>query len=212
MTRSDHGTAHDHDWLAVVQEMNAADGADVSSGEALPDRLDVLRDLVNTLDVEGGTDALDEPSALARWCADRGLLRADVATTAADLEQVRAVREALREALAANHDGGPVSASARRTLHAVADRARLTLRCGSDGRMVLVPGSPGVDGALGVVLAIAERAVHTGSWARLKVCRGDDCLWAFYDASRNRSGKWCSMAVCGNRAKVRAFRARQHSS
>jgi predicted RNA-binding Zn ribbon-like protein len=47
-----------------------------------------------------------------------------------------------------------------------------------------------------------------GTWARVKACRAEDCRWAFYDFSRNRSGTWCDMAVCGNRAKVRAYRAR----
>ena len=38
----------------------------------------------------------------------------------------------------------------------------------------------------------------TGVWNRLKVCPNDDCAWAFYDESRNRSRRWCSMNVCGN--------------
>jgi predicted RNA-binding Zn ribbon-like protein len=47
-----------------------------------------------------------------------------------------------------------------------------------------------------------------GTWDRLKACAADDCHWAFYDHTRNRSGRWCSMAVCGNRAKVERFRER----
>ncbi len=41
------------------------------------------------------------------------------------------------------------------------------------------------------------------------VCSSDTCQWAFYDRSKNRSGRWCSMQVCGNRTKTRAYRARQ---
>jgi predicted RNA-binding Zn ribbon-like protein len=44
---------------------------------------------------------------------------------------------------------------------------------------------------------------------RVKICPADDCRWAFHDNSRNGSRQWCSMAVCGNRAKARAHRARQ---
>jgi predicted RNA-binding Zn ribbon-like protein len=47
-----------------------------------------------------------------------------------------------------------------------------------------------------------------GTFERLKICRNDECQWAFYDHSRNRSGVWCTMAVCGNRMKGRAFRTR----
>jgi predicted RNA-binding Zn ribbon-like protein len=47
------------------------------------------------------------------------------------------------------------------------------------------------------------------SWGRLTACRNDDCLWAFYDGSRNHGGTWCDMAACGNRLKNRDLRARR---
>ena len=58
------------------------------------------------------------------------------------------------------------------------------------------------------MLAIVFRAMEDGTWARLKACREDTCQWAFYDRSKNRSATWCSMAVCGNRAKARTYRQR----
>ncbi len=45
--------------------------------------------------------------------------------------------------------------------------------------------------------------------ARVKRCPGDGCGWLFLDTSRNGSRRWCDMAGCGNRARVRAFAARQ---
>jgi predicted RNA-binding Zn ribbon-like protein len=65
-----------------------------------------------------------------------------------------------------------------------------------------------VDGALGALLGTVAAAMADGTWSRLKACRADNCHWAFYDHTRNRSGVWCDMAVCGNRAKVRAYRHR----
>ena len=51
-------------------------------------------------------------------------------------------------------------------------------------------------------------AAPAEEWTRLKVCARDSCRWAFYDTSRNRSGRWCSMAGCGNIVKMRrAYRA-----
>ncbi len=52
-------------------------------------------------------------------------------------------------------------------------------------------------------------SLHEGTWSRLKACAAEDCQFAFYDHSKNRSGHWCTMAECGNRAKVRSYRARQ---
>jgi predicted RNA-binding Zn ribbon-like protein len=49
-----------------------------------------------------------------------------------------------------------------------------------------------------------------GSWSRLKACR--NCCWSFYDYSPNRSATWCSMQLCGNRKKTRAYRRRRAQS
>jgi len=79
---------------------------------------------------------------------------------------------------------------------------------------VLEPdGRPGLasDHPLGPVAIAAVRMAFEGRWERLKLCGDDDCRWAFVDASRNRAGRWCDMASCGNRAKSRAFRARQRA-
>jgi hypothetical protein len=61
--------------------------------------------------------------------------------------------------------------------------------------------------ALDRVVAIALGAMIDGSWGRLKACR--NCRWSFYDKSPNRSGTWCSMQLCGNRRKTRAYRRRK---
>ena len=81
-----------------------------------------------------------------------------------------------------------------------------------DGSVTIEPCRPGVDGALGRLLGIVAEAQKEGTWSRLKACPWDTCRWAFYDHSRNRSGVWCNMAVCGNRAKVRSYRERHGSS
>jgi predicted RNA-binding Zn ribbon-like protein len=52
------------------------------------------------------------------------------------------------------------------------------------------------------------RCCRHALWERLQVCPEDDCAGAFYDESRNRSRRWCSMNVYGNRQKVRAYRDR----
>ena len=46
--------------------------------------------------------------------------------------------------------------------------------------------------------------------ARLRECPGEDCGWLFLDISKNSRRQWCDMQTCGNLAKVRRFRQRQH--
>ena len=62
-----------------------------------------------------------------------------------------------------------------------------------------------------VNLLAVERLQVLGAWERLKACPAEDCEWAFFDVSRNRSRTWCSMEECGNRAKTRRYRRRKGS-
>jgi predicted RNA-binding Zn ribbon-like protein len=172
-----------------------------------PGSLELVREFVNTLDVEEGVDTLSSPRALGAWLRARSLLR-EGPVTRPDLARARKVREALRALLAANN-GLSVRKEAALALSRAARRADLRLRFEPDGSVRLEPAARGVDGALGRLLAIAAAAVAEGTWPRLKACRAPDCRWAFYDHARNRSRHWCSMAVCGNREKARAYRRRR---
>jgi predicted RNA-binding Zn ribbon-like protein len=129
--------------------------------------------------------------------------------TAADLAEALELREALRRLLIANN-GGPRSAADVDVLDRMALRAGLRLRFGSAPmRVMLEPAAAGVAGALGRLVAVAAEAVNDGSWSRLKACAEHTCQWAFYDRTKNHSGHWCQMMVCGNRSKARQFRQRR---
>ena len=65
---------------------------------------------------------------------------------------------------------------------------------------------------LGLLAAAVIDAHAAGTWPRLKVCVEDTCQWAFIDSSKNRSRSWCSMRICGNRTKTRAYRARNRAA
>ena len=175
---------------------------------AAPGELETVRGFVNTLDVEDGIDALADPAALARWLRDRSLLDAAATVSVGDVGRAVALREALREALRANHDRAPMPAGVLAALNDVAARAELAVELGPAGRWVARPRAGGVDGALGALLVLVADAVADGSWTRLKVCANDACQWGFYDRSRARTGRWCTMRLCGNRAKQQAWRAR----
>jgi predicted RNA-binding Zn ribbon-like protein len=127
-----------------------------------------------------------------------------------DLERITALRAALRKLLLANNRGVE---DERALDHLRDEAARVPLRVqfGGQGQSALVPGRPGIDAVVGELVAIVHEAMADGTWPRLKACRSDTCEWAFYDRSRNRSGTWCSMAVCGNRAKARSYRHRHGS-
>lgn len=154
---------------------------------------------VNTLELETGAEEL--PS----WLEQHG-----VRPTRAAVARAGEVREALRGLLLAHNGLDADVEGASAVLDEAARRARVALRV-RGGEVALEPGARGVDRRLGEVLAAVAAAAADGTWARVKACRAPDCRWAFFDQARNRSRTWCSMAVCGNRAKARRYRARHGS-
>lgn len=202
-------------WREVSQPQPG--GRDPAPGE-----LALVQSFINShydLVVEHGRDLLGTPAGLDDWLAARGMIGAPhVPLSAEDRLRAVAIREALRalagntSGLAAGNTSGPaagntsgLAAGAYADLNGAARGAPVEIRFSERGPgFVAAPAAAPLDRALGVLLAIAARAMIDGSWARLKVCPGDHCGWAFYDHSRNQSGRWCSMAVCGGRAKARS--------
>ena len=173
-----------------------------------PGALALVQAFVNTADLEEGWDVFADPAGLRDWLVDRGLLETTATLSPADLAQSLAVREAIRELLFANN-GGVADEAAVATLNDVAAAAPLIVRFDVASQAHAVPGATGLAGALAQLFGYILAARIDGTWPRLKACRNDVCRWAFYDASKNRSGHWCSMAICGSRRKTRAYRARR---
>jgi predicted RNA-binding Zn ribbon-like protein len=169
----------------------------------------LLRDFVNTLDVELAGDEIDTPARLRAWLTQRGLVSGPVAGSEADVRTARALREGLRSAMLAHHASTAPQPHGSGPVGLDEVLAGLPLRVAYAGGPGLVPCRAGVVGALGWIAAALVGARGDGSWARLKVCQEDGCRWAFLDTSKNRSRAWCSMRVCGNRTKTRAYRARR---
>ena len=173
-----------------------------------PGRLAFVQAFLNTFwDLDGdGSEVWSTPGAYGAWLRARGFDGAEASP--GDLGRALELREALRALCRANHDDGDAPAALAaldRIAHAVAPAAALapSLRTGA-----LDPAGDGPDAACALALGIVFAARADGTFARLKACPHAHCGWAFYDASRNRSGQWCSMRICGNRTKGEAFRRR----
>jgi predicted RNA-binding Zn ribbon-like protein len=175
--------------------------------ESAPEPLALVQDFLNTLDLEGEVEQLGGVGELRAWLTERGLLDRVARVSDDDLERALAVRAGLRELAMANADL-PVDHAPIRALNLALDPALLQARFDPAGGWRLDPGRPGVEGALARLAAVVIDAMGDGTWTRLKPCRNHDCRWLFYDHSTNRSGTWCSMAMCGNRLKARAYRRR----
>jgi predicted RNA-binding Zn ribbon-like protein len=171
----------------------------------VPQTLALVESFLNAVDVESAADDFDSLAKYSRWLERHGQPSAGL--DEADRRDAVALRDALRAVTRAHHDQSEADPD---ELTALTDRIRLRARFGPDG-VGLESAEEGARTVLGAVLAGVVLAARDGSWTRMKICREDTCQWVFYDQSTNSSKQWCSMRVCGNRNKTRAYRSRQRT-
>jgi predicted RNA-binding Zn ribbon-like protein len=173
------------------------------------DDIELVSSFVNTLEkktTQPDEESLDSPEALRSWMDAQGIPAGD-RLGQKDLKQAIEFREAMRLLLLSNN-GADLDAGVLRRLRQAADAGLIRVEIEDDGQAYPRPAEVGVSALIARLLAAVSDIQCAGTWERLKACAADDCQWAFYDTSRNRSRTWCSMEVCGNRAKTRAYRAR----
>jgi predicted RNA-binding Zn ribbon-like protein len=173
---------------------------------AAPGKLDRIKGFINTVNLES-QDPYAGPDGLSEWLEASGLLRA---AAPEQLAELRRFREALRQVLEANAGQGDPQA-AWRALEPFGRESCLKVEIRDSGPVLRAEGT-GEGAIIGSLLADAYEAVATGTWPRLKACRKPSCRWAYYDRSKNGSGAWCSMAVCGNRMKAKRRRQKSRVS
>ncbi|HEY0753821.1 MAG TPA: CGNR zinc finger domain-containing protein [Ktedonobacteraceae bacterium] len=153
---------------------------------------------------------LANPEQLRAWLVEHDLLTADRPIAEGDFRRILQVREALRTFLRTNNDCADAPPQVE-LLNTLAGNAPLRVHFQRAGLPALAPDIAGGDGVIAHLLGIVFTSMIDGSWSRLKVCRNERCQKAFYDASKNRSGAWCSMTGCGSRSKARVYRQRHMS-
>jgi predicted RNA-binding Zn ribbon-like protein len=180
-------------------------------GKPAPVPLLAVQAFANTLDVEDDVDHLASTESFAAWLRDVELAGRNLEVREGDLTGALRLRDAVRGLLSANTTGER-DPDAAALLARLASRHHVAIAADRDGN--LTPDLEPVRRAEQFVpqlLAVIFQAQATGTWPRLKLCQNPECLWAFYDSSKNRSGTWCRMGLCGNRLKNRAYRERQRS-
>ena len=173
-----------------------------------PGRLELVQEFVNSAELPDGDDELASSTAAAAWLRRHGAGVGRI--TDAERRRLTEVREALRSLLQGNA-GHAVEPNAASLLTSTFNDAGLGAVISPRGAQ-LVPARSGVQGFFGELGSAIVEATLDGTWTRLKVCHDDECRWAFYDRSKNGCSVWCSMRVCGSRAKARAYRERSRTA
>lgn len=193
--------------LALVGGDLALDFANTSSGRGSSAPQEHLRrpehvvewaahaKIVGTEDAERLLRVLAADEGLATRLLDEALaLREDIYDLAAALAAGQPAPDACVESLTKAHAGALAL-------------ARLTPLGRNFGWSWSAEQSP-VAALLGPISLSALTLLQQADLARVKQCQGDKCGWLFFDATKNKSRRWCEMEVCGNRAKQKRFGAR----
>jgi predicted RNA-binding Zn ribbon-like protein len=179
--------------------------------ELAPEGLAFVQDLMNTVSAgkPRATDLLADrgdaqawlDQALAQWSQVTGAPAPQVQLELRDQEELRSFRDNLRRAARQDHDGTippPHTAS-------------IAMQLDSHGQVHPEPRGTGWRRVAALALIEIFQAQQAGTWQRLKMCRNEQCGTAFFDRSRNNSGVWHDVKVCGNAANLRAYHARQRA-
>jgi predicted RNA-binding Zn ribbon-like protein len=187
-------------------------------------------DFLNTVATPAGTtyDWLADGADLVDWLERSALI--DHATAGEFREgnprqldrvakEARALREWLRR-FVKRHAGNALKASAQKELEELNELlAKDHVYFQIEPRSGPAPSSPfelklrrrwaEPEQLLQPIAAAVGDLISTADFRLLRACENPDCTIFFYDRSKNHRRRWCSMAMCGNRAKVAAFRNRQ---
>ena len=162
-------------------------------------------DLANSWDtLEANPELMKDAATLKRFLSSRG--HGEFRPTNRDLAEVRALRDELRAAFAAESE-----AAAVRRLNSVLKRsaARPQLERSGDGWRIRWVGPPVDTLASATAMSLLE-AIRDDGWERFGICAGAPCCCVFVDRSKNRSRRFCSQ-LCADRVAQALHRQRRKS-
>lgn len=197
--------AHRFFFLGNLLCLDFTNTEPVLDGERV-DLLGGFGDLARWLREAGVLGQEEERSARARW--------EERAEGAKLLAEARALRAAIREAaerLAAGRGPGTAVVKAVNRVLAAGPTYRRLVR---EGDRFVTRLEPVAASALRLLAPVAESAawlLEHGDPSLVRRCGGAGCVLLFYDTTKNRSRRWCSMEGCGSRAKAGAYYRRHHA-
>jgi predicted RNA-binding Zn ribbon-like protein len=167
-----------------------------------PGGLAAVQLLVNSVDLEDGTDRMATVAGMREWLGEVGLPAAGLRD--ADRLLLIRLREAIRDFVDARDD--PAHPAPEQLAPLV---EQLALEARFEGGAFRLAGTTPVGRTAAPVVDAVRTAMADGTWPRLKVCERDTCRWLFFDHSRNANSRWCASSVCGSREKSRRAYARR---
>ena len=166
-------------------------------GVPAPGDLVILHGFLNTRSIELGVDDFASAAQMTDWLRTAGLWQIRSQLQESEFQQLLVFRETIREVLQGSRENGSLLAlSANIQFGFTMNNNHLQLKPSTRSSEERVRGS---------LLAIIYNSIKDGTWPRFKCCALPSCGWAYYDNTRSRTKKWCSMKTCGSRHKAREY-------
>ena len=166
-----------------------------------PGRLMLLEGFLNTWSGELGFDDFETALSTEAWLRGVGLWTGSRKLSSKHHEQVVAFRSDLRAWILDKKAVKPMN-------DAVAD-VTFRAKFGNAGAVEFGVTGNASQTVLGLLTEVIVQGQQDGTWDRFKCCELPTCGWAFYDATRSRTKRWCSMKTCGSRHKAREYYKRK---
>lgn len=159
-------------------------------------------------------DRLAKPGWIEGFC-ERWHLAVPAPPTAAEIDALRALRNRLRTLAQTMAAGGAPTSDDMAELNRVMAAGPVIRHVNVDDeghRLEVLPLRQDWPQVMADIAASFARTLVEGETARVRICDNPDCLWVFYDDTRNRTKRFCDDKACGNLMKVRRFRARKKAA
>lgn len=174
-------------------------------------------DFINSEYVVDGQlhDCLIDDQSVTHWLISAGLLpeNNDQLTPYGLLTEAHKLRNSARKVVKAAMDSAPVDLTVINRVLEMGQPIR-KLEWDGDMQQFRIAVYQNTDSPSGLLWPIADALISlvtSDKFEFVRQCEANDCILLFHDLSKSHRRRWCSMATCGNRMKVAAFRSRRKS-
>ncbi|WP_339322216.1 CGNR zinc finger domain-containing protein [Paenibacillus sp. FSL W8-0194] len=160
-------------------------------------------------------DRLEKETWLRRFMQENGITAATLPDPA-ELRELKKLRAFLRELIGRIVAGESMTDDQIGMLNDWMEKApvyrKLTRAADEAVSLAYLPANADWTQSMAEIAASFASVLANGETSRIRICDNPDCLWVYYDDTRNRSKRYCDDKMCGNLMKVRRFRAKKKLS
>ncbi|NOX50483.1 MAG: hypothetical protein GXP16_08105 [Gammaproteobacteria bacterium] len=175
-----------------------------TEGKPAPKPLVIVQGFLNTWSDELGIEDFHTTQSTQQWLSQAGLWQERKRLSVPEMNELKEFRKTLRKfVLVGACQENMVN------MNELASGIGFRVKFFEHGNAELVVSESRVTKVIGTLIGIIYTSLTEGSWSRFKCCELETCGWAFYDYTKNQSGRWCSMKTCGSRHKARQYLKRK---